>query len=101
MREDVVAAAQANFPDPQFAQVVAVLGEYGVEPHEREIARVQLAILELSGANVDKVRDLVKAAKLDYRDVLAWQQLASLSPEEGEKLQDAARALIRNWRKTP
>ena len=98
-REDVLAAARAAFPESDLADVLAALDLYGAEPYEREIERVQLAILAISAGNKEELLQLVKAAKSDYRDVLAWQQLGPLSPEDGEKLQAAARALIRNWGK--
>jgi hypothetical protein len=96
-RDDVVAAAQATFPDGDLATILAVLDLYGTQPHERERERVQLAILQLSGGSEDKLLYLVQAAKTDYRDVLAWQQLGPLSESEGEKVKNEARGLLEKW----
>lgn len=98
-RDQVVAAAKTAFPDCDPAAVLAALDPYRVEPYEREVERVQLAIIELSGGNMDRLLQLVQAAKTDYRDVLAWQQLGPLSKAEGRGLQDGARTLIEQWGK--
>ncbi|HXD41439.1 MAG TPA: hypothetical protein VN649_12790 [Ramlibacter sp.] len=96
-RDDVAAAAQAEFPGSDLPTVLAVLDLFGTEPHEREKERVQLAILQLSGGSEDRLLYLVQAAKTDYRDVLAWQQLGPLSAPEGDKLQGQARDLLEKW----
>jgi len=75
------------------------LSAYGVQPHEPEVERVQLAILELARGDGDRIRQLVKVAKVDYRDVLAWQQLGPLPLDQGQALQAAAREVIKNWGK--
>jgi len=95
-REDVLAAARAAFSDSELSEILAALDLYGAQPHEREIERVQLAILQISQGSKEKLLQFVKAAKADYRDVLAWQQLGPLSPKEGAKWQAAARTLIKN-----
>lgn len=97
--DQVLAAAQAAFPRHDLAAVLAVLDQYGTQPHEAERQRVQLAIIELSGGIMDRLLHLVKLAKTDYRDVLAWQQLGPLPETEGRRLQDEARALIEQWGK--
>lgn len=89
-------AARRDFPDSELAGILAALALYGTEPWENEVERVQLAILQLSAGNKNKLLEFVKIAKVDYRDILAWQQTGPLPPEQGEKLQAAARALIRN-----
>jgi hypothetical protein len=56
-------------------RVRSELARYGVELQEREQRRVQLAILKLvSEDGLDRLGDLVDAAKRDYRDVLAWAE---------------------------
>jgi len=75
-REAVVAAARAAFPAVETTNVIDVLDLYGVEPHEVERERVQLAILALSAGNESKLLELVDVAKTDYRDVLAWLEQA-------------------------
>ena len=58
--------------------MLGLLDKYGIESSERERERVQLAILKLSEANEEKVREFVAVAKRDYRDVLFWAD----NPEE-------------------
>lgn len=99
VRDDVLLAAQAAFPGGDLAELAAILGLYGTEPYERERERVQLAIIALSGGDRDKLRQLVRDAKRDYRDVLAWQQLGPMPAAEGKKMQDEARSLIEKWGK--
>lgn len=57
-----------------------MLEQYGVEPYERERERVQLAIVNLSEGNEDKLRYFLGVAKQDYRDVLFWSD----RPEEAK-----------------
>jgi hypothetical protein len=99
VRDDVLLAAQAAFPGGDLADLAAILGLYGTEPYERERERVQLAIITLSGGDPDKLRQLVRDAKRDYRDILAWQELGPMPAAEGKQLQDKARSLIDKWGK--
>ena len=62
--------------------VLAELERYGQESFEREPERVRLAILKLCGGRVERVSELVAAAKQDYRDVLMWAEY----PAEGQAL---------------
>jgi hypothetical protein len=41
---------------------------------DKESPRVHLAILKLSEGDTDKLKSYIKAAKADYRDVLAWAE---------------------------
>lgn len=98
-REQMIAAARAAFGDDALNDIIAALDQYGVEKHEPERERVQLAIIALSGGDKDRLLRYVRDAKIDYRDILAAQQLGPMSDDEGRKLQDAARALIAKWGK--
>jgi hypothetical protein len=98
-RDDVEAAAKAAFPDDDLAVILALVDQYGTAPHEREKERVQVAMVELSEGSREKLMDMVKAARTDYRDVLAWKQLGPLPKADGEKLQKVARALVEKWGK--
>ena len=98
-RDNVLAAAAAAFQGEQLESVLAELDLYGVEPHEPERERVQLAIIEICGGSRDKILPYVRIAKTDYRDILAWKQLGTVPATEGKKLQDDARALIKKWGK--
>ena len=73
-RDEVVAAIQATFLKSSWARVLELLDTYGVESHEREPERVQLAILKLSEGNEEKLREFLAIAKRDYRDVLFWAE---------------------------
>ena len=98
-RQDLLLTVHAAFATEKAEPVLAVLDRYGVESYERERERVQMAIVELSGGSEDRLRELVQAAKTDYRDILAWKQLGPLSEAEGERLQTQAKALLRDWGK--
>ena len=98
-RDDVLAAATTGFQASELASIIAELDLYGIQPHEPERERVQLAIIQLSGGSKEKVLQYVQMAKADYRDILAWKQLGPLPQTEGKKLQNEARALIEKWGK--
>jgi hypothetical protein len=98
-REQMIAAARAAFGDDALDDIVAALDQYGVEKQEPERERVQLAIIALSGGDKKRLLRFVSDAKIDYRDILAAQQLGPISGEDGKKLQDAARGLIEKWGK--
>jgi hypothetical protein len=98
--DKVLSAIGAAFPEGDRHDIAALLASYAALPHAAEIERVQLAIIELSGGSMEKLRYFVDLALTDYRDVLACQQLGPISPEEGKKLQAAAQALIKAWGKS-
>jgi hypothetical protein len=98
-RDDVVAAVHAAFPSSDPATILDVLDLYGMESHERERERVQLAIVRLSEGSEDKLLDFLQSAKTDYRDVLCWQATGPLSESEGKKQQHAALRLLEQWGK--
>jgi hypothetical protein len=76
-------AVEGAWPsEAEQGEALAALALYGVAPHEREVPRVRLAIVKLSAGQIGRVRDLVKQAKQDYRDVLMWAEY----PEEGQSL---------------
>ena len=97
-REEVKAAIDASFVQSLRDQALVALDRYGIEPYERERERVQKAIIELSGGNLETLSKYVEMAKVDYRDVLACQQLRACTVEEGDTLQAAAHILIGKWR---
>jgi hypothetical protein len=68
----VAAAIERFFPQPEATVAAELLAKYGDAPHEREAERIHLLILKISRRDVNRVRDLVDAAKRDYRDVIAW-----------------------------
>lgn len=98
-RDDVLAAAVAQFGQARLAEVLALLDTYGTEPHEAEVNRVKLAVLQLSDGQIDKLSRWVDTAKLDYRDALAAQELGPLPVQHGLRLRAMAQLLIGRWGK--
>ena len=95
--ERVSAVVNRMWPsEAEREQVLALLAEYGKAPHEREAARVRLAVLKLSEGQVDRIPELIAAANRDYRDVLLWAEY----PEEGRALWTASSRLSPEQRKT-
>jgi hypothetical protein len=67
------------FADREPAAVLEVLDRYGVEKHEQERRRVQLAILKLCDeAETPDLEGTVEYAKQDFRDALAWAESPNL-----------------------
>ena len=62
------------FPPADRAAALEVLGHYGSGPAEPERDRVRLAVVKLSGGDLDLLRQWVQTAKLDYRDALAYAE---------------------------
>ena len=79
-REDVIAAVGSRFPGADVERVLTLLDSYGVHPQARERERVQLAIVDLSQGDEEKLRYFLAVAKQDYRDVLFWSEC----PEEAK-----------------
>ena len=98
MRSKVLEIIARYWPDVDPKQVTAILDAYGTASHERERTRVQLAILKLSEGNFEKLPDLVKMAKIDYRDALAFAEYPEqmgTSVSESRKLPPEERKAIR------
>jgi hypothetical protein len=66
----VMAEIRRLFPAEQVDAVLALVGRYGELPSEREVPRVQLAILKIVRSDFQKLEKTVALAKQDYRDVL-------------------------------
>lgn len=82
-----MAAVLALFPSRSAKAVLELLDVYGVESHEPERERVQMAILTLSQGQEDKLLQFVEAAKQDYRDVLYWAEYPQPSESDGALLE--------------
>ena len=105
-RATVEARARQDFPDADVAEIMAVLDRYGVRPHEREIPRVQMAILKLAAGDRDALEGEVETAKIDYRDVLAYAEFpaemalgfaADGSNAQVARAREADKAQYREW----
>ena len=63
------------FPDKKETDILACLENYGIESYEKGRYRIYLAILKLcEEKNIPDPTYYVKAAKQDFRDVLAWAE---------------------------
>lgn len=69
-REMLQKQVAARFPEPERDRVITALEALGAEGDALS-ARVQLAIVKLSGGRAAEVPDLIGLARTDYRDVLA------------------------------
>lgn len=73
-REDVERVVRRDFAPNEVDEVLRVLSEFQEEGSEREVYRVQLAVLKLAAGSMDGLRSHIESAKGDYRDVLAWAE---------------------------
>jgi len=78
-REDVTNAVHRLFPGAAARTVLELLDQYGIESHEPERERVQMAILKLSEGVEDRLLQFLAAAKQDYREVLYWAEYPEAS----------------------
>jgi len=70
MEQRILERVSREFKDSDWDAVVQLLESY-VGP---EGDRVRWDILQLSEGGVEKVRDYIKAAQTDYRDILYWAE---------------------------
>ena len=64
------------FPQGNPQEIITCLEAYGTEPYEKATWRVYLAILKLCDEeNLSDPSGYVRAAKLDFRDILAWPNI--------------------------
>ena len=75
----MLAAVGEQLPDRDAATVLALLDRYGTRRSEPEQERVQLAVLKLSGGDIERLRHGLDVARQDYRDVLYWAEYAEHS----------------------
>lgn len=99
-REVVVATAKALFGEAQAPHALALVDAYGMESHEREVDRVKLAILELSGGKMTRLPYFVQCAKIDYRDVLGGARLGPMTDAQEAQWQASADRMLALWNKT-
>jgi hypothetical protein len=70
---------KALFPDSRLRdEANSTLNLYGVEKFEKETIRVRLAILKLSGNDLEQLKINTKHAKEDFRDILSWAESPNL-----------------------
>lgn len=97
-RADVVQKAVELYGAQDAQKVLCVIDQYGTEPHEREIDRVKLAILEVGDGHFHRLPYFVMCAKIDYRDLLLGQKLGATSDEEEAKWLASANKRIEIWK---
>jgi hypothetical protein len=117
-RTKVIRKVRKIFPDQDAGLIMEILDQYGLESYETGRTRVQLAILKVfqegaadkegSDERLERLRRLVRVAKSDYRDVLAWAEypeeskkgfvgMKALSPQEAKELREQDREGYRRW----
>jgi|SRR5215813_717055 len=80
-RDLVIAKAKQCFPNEDQGKIMDILDLYGKEFYARERERVQIAILKLSGGDLQNLCEYVEIARRDFRDVLSSAEY----PEETRK----------------
>ena len=97
---------EAMFPDETSRrEIVSLLNQYGTETCEKEISRVQLGILKLSGTSAEAIKMWVGVGKNDYRDVLAAAEYPNelnaptwkMKETESAKIRDSDRRQYEAW----
>ena len=68
---DVARIVARDFGAAERDAASEILGRYGTEKWEMEIARVRLAALKLASGDLEALRKAIAMAKTDYRDALA------------------------------
>lgn len=104
---DVERVVRRDFPPDRFAEVMALLQEYGTEEWHREIDRVRLATLKLAAGSIERLRYEIEGAKCDYRDVLSPAEYpgygkrvpraGALPPHEEQRVIDADWKQYQDW----
>lgn len=84
MSDDVLRRAVEHFFVPGTRRrALAILGVYGEQPHERELARVRFDLVALSRGDLRALEQWLARAQGDHRDVVScaeWQR----DPTTGE-----------------
>ena len=98
------------WPDADPQEILGILNVYGTESYETGQTRVQLAILKLSEGDRERLPDLVKMAKVDFRDVLAYAEypqemrtdpikMRDMPEEEAQSIRQRDREQYESWLK--
>ena len=98
------------WPDADPQEILDLLNEYGTESYETGRTRVQLGILKLSRGDRERLPDLVKMAKVDWRDVLAYSEypeemrtdptrMRDMPKEEARSIRERDRRQYEKWLK--
>jgi len=98
----VLLQVRRHWPNADIGEIAALLKECGSGE------RVQLAIIKLSHGDRDRLPDLVRQAKSDFRDVVAvaeypeemrvgWAAFKQLSPREKRALKKRDKRQYARW----
>ena len=63
-----------DFSSYPLKRIQEILEDYGRDLSEKEVARVRVAILQLSRYDLNRLKALVIAAKADYKKILLWAE---------------------------
>ena len=85
--ESLLLLVKQKFPGEAPEEILDLLEQYGISPHENEALRVRKCIIHLSKGKKENLPSLVKQAKIDYRDIIVAAEYAPMAPN------DAATAL--------
>ena len=107
-KKKLIEKIQTYWPEDNRQEIIDLLDQYGVESYEKEVTRVQLAILKLCQGDRSQLQTLVKTAKTDYRDILAWAEypeelkfgfieLKKMPAEEVKKIRQRDREQFLQW----
>lgn len=105
-RDMVLKILSRYYSQNDINRIMKILDEYGSESWQPAKERVQLAIIKLSQGDEYKLRKNVEHAKIDCDDILwpaeepnltAALDLASLTQEEIQRLQDVDRKQYLDW----
>ena len=103
-RSDVLRVVMRDFGDAKKEEIIELLNIYS----SHELDRVHLAILKLSGGDVEKLCNYIELAISDYRDVVSpaeypnhqkfsWSEISQLSEEEVTKIYKEDKMQYEEW----
>lgn len=74
MSSDIQLVISQDFPEEQHEIVRDVLDWYGDQDYQRDPIRVRLAALKLADGDLGELKEMINAARVDYRDILSWAE---------------------------
>ena len=100
MSDQVTGKIRQHFRDAERETVISEFERNGISEE-----RVQLALIKLSDGNVDKLREFIQVAKIDWRHVLAWAEYPEeimlptwrMESEKVTKIRQRDRQQYLNW----
>jgi hypothetical protein len=83
---DVRRIIQRDFPSGEENFIMEMLNEFGRD--NPAVNRVHLAILKLSGGDLDRLREVLEITRQDFRDVIAPAEYPSYSKLNHSRLSE-------------